>query len=92
MWGKDDATMVGTMRHMWRMGGLKPFFAAYRVAGVREGSAASLLLLLLMRRSAVNSTISRFRQHLRKLAPVLPVRSSAPSHPYQLRKALNNMA
>jgi hypothetical protein len=37
MWGKDDATMVGTMRHMWRMGRLKPFFAAYRVAGVREG-------------------------------------------------------
>ncbi len=42
MWGKDDASMVGTMRHMWRMGGLKPFFAAYRVTGVREGANASL--------------------------------------------------
>jgi hypothetical protein len=37
MWGKDDATSVGTTRHMWRKGGLKPFFAAYRVTAVREG-------------------------------------------------------
>jgi hypothetical protein len=37
MWGKDDATTVGTMRHMWRMGGLKPFFTAYRITAVREG-------------------------------------------------------
>jgi len=25
------------MRHMWRMGGLKPFYTAYRVTAVREG-------------------------------------------------------
>jgi hypothetical protein len=30
--------MIGTMRHMWRMGGFKPFFAAYRVTAVREGA------------------------------------------------------
>jgi hypothetical protein len=38
MWGKDDATMAGTMRHMWSKGGIKPFFAAYRVTAVREGA------------------------------------------------------
>jgi hypothetical protein len=37
MWAKDDATMAGTMRHMWNKGGFKPFFAAYRVTAVREG-------------------------------------------------------
>ena len=37
MWGRDDATMGGTMRHMWRMGGFKPFYTAYRVTAVREG-------------------------------------------------------
>ena len=25
------------MRHMWRMGGFKPFYTAYRVTAVREG-------------------------------------------------------
>jgi hypothetical protein len=26
------------MRHMWSKGGIKPFFAAYRVTAVREGA------------------------------------------------------
>lgn len=42
MWAKDDATMAGTMRHMWNRGGFKPFFAAYRVTAVREAAFGSI--------------------------------------------------
>jgi hypothetical protein len=91
MWGKDDATTVGTMRHMWRMGGLKPFFAAYRVTAVREGlphppftlpriayhRSCSLHFHAHPVSSSADVPASGFWQHLRELAHAPPVRSSA---------------
>jgi hypothetical protein len=46
MWGTNDATMAGTMRHMWSKGGFKPFFAAYRVTAVREGATSPFFFIL----------------------------------------------